>query len=212
MKGHAIAYTPNELAWIKAHSAMPRRAAHARFCDQFNRTDVSLNNFNSLCTRHGWTTGRTGYFAKGTAPSNKGKTMPYNANSAKTQFKQGSRNGRAREIYKPIGTERVTVDGYIERKIHDGLPLQSRWRCVHLINWEAINGPLPKGHCLKCMDSDKGNTAPSNWTAISRGLLPFLNGHRGPNYDQSAPDVKPAILALAKLKVARFAKTKALAR
>ena len=48
----------------------------------------------------------------------------------------------------------------MERKIHDGLPLQSRWRAVHLLNWEAINGPIPKSHCLKCLDGNRLNVAP----------------------------------------------------
>lgn len=200
MKGLAIPYTAQELAWIKRHCTMPRREAHARFCRRFGRTDVLLVHFKSLCKRNGWATGRTGCFPKGNVPYNKGKKRPFNANSARTQFKKGNRTGRANENYKPIGTERVTRDGYIERKIHDGLPLQSRWRAVHLIQWEAVHGPLPKGHCLKCLDGDKGNTDPSNWAMMSRGLLPFLNGHRGPNYDQAAPELKPAILTLAKLK------------
>lgn len=201
-----IRYTADELAWIKRHCTAPRREAHARFCRRFDRTDVSLVHFNALCKRKGWATGRTGCFPKGNVPYNLGMTRPFNANSARTQFKKGNRTDRANENYKPIGSERMTRDGYIERKIHDGLPLQSRWRAVHLIEWEAVHGPLPKGHCLKCLDGDKRNTDPSNWTLLSRGLLPFLNGHRGHNYDQAPPELKPAILALAKLKRAKFEK------
>lgn len=200
MKGTAITYTAKELAWIKRHCTLPRREAHTTFCRVFGRTDVSLINFNALCKRNGWATGRTGCFPKGHVPYNLGQTRPFNANSARTQFKKGNRTGRANENYKPIGTERVTKDGYLERKIHDGMPLQSRWRAVHLIEWEAVHGPLPKGHCLKSLDGDKRNTDPSNWTLLSRGLLPLLNGHRGHHYDQAAPELKPAILTLAKLK------------
>lgn len=209
MRGRAIPYSLEELAWIKQHAALPRRQAHAHFCQRFGRTDVNLDHFKHVCTRHGWTTGRTGCFPKGHTPDNKGQRMPYHANSARTQFKKGSRSGRARAVYKPIGTERLSKDGYVERKIHDGLPLQSRWRAVHLINWERAHGPLPPKHCLKCLNGDKRNTDPSNWALISRGALPFLNGHRGPYFDQAPPDVKPAILTLAKLKHARFSKTTA---
>jgi hypothetical protein len=208
MRGCGISYSPKELAWIERHRTTPRREAHVRFCRRFNRDDVSLDHFKALCTRKGWGTGRTGRFSKGVIPHNLGMKMPFNVNSARTQFKKGVRRGIAVEVYKPIGTERITVDGYVERKIHDGLPLQRRWRAVHLINWEALYGPLPKGHCLKCLNGDKRNTDPSNWTLISRRMQPFLNGHRGPNYDQAVPEVKPAILTLAKLKVARFSRGK----
>lgn len=202
-RGHSIAYSAAELAWIKAHGSMPRREAHALFCETFHRNDINLDHFKSLCTRNGWTTGRTGFFPKGQAPPNKGKTMPYNVNVAKTQFKKGHRGGIAIQVYKPIGTERLSKEGYVERKIHDGLPLQSRWRAVHLINWERQHGPIPKGYCLKSIDGNKSNADLSNWKLIPRAMLPFLNGHRGHNYDQAAPDAKPVILTLATLKLAR---------
>lgn len=211
-RGHAIPYSSRELAWIERHRSLPRREAHAMFRLIFRRRDVSLDQFKALCNRNGWRTGRTGCFPKGSVPHNKGKKMPFNANCAKTQFKKGSRNGVANEVYKPIGTERVTRDGYVERKIHDGLPLQSRWRAVQLINWEAVNGPLPKGHCLKCLDGDRRNTDPSNWSLISRAVLQQLNHRtRIVDYETAPAAVRPAILTLAKLKHARLSKTKELA-
>ena len=209
MRGHAIPYSPRELAWIKRHRTKVRRIAHAKFVDKFNRPDVKLEDFTHLCQRKGWATGRTGCFPKGHVPANLGKRMPYNANSARTQFKKGGRTGRANQVYKPIGTERVSRDGYIERKIHDGLPKQSRWRLVHLLNWEAAHGPLPKKHCLKCVDSNRSNLDTSNWVLISRGVLQNLNHRtRLVDYDAASPELKPAILTLAKLKHARISKTK----
>jgi hypothetical protein len=199
MKGRAITYTEAELLFIEALQALPRRDLHAEFCKHFGREDVSIDNIKRLCNRKGWNTGRTGHFTKGMPPANKGKKMPFNADSARTQFKKGGRTGRANDLYKPIGTERVSKDGYLERKIHDGMPLQSRWRAVHLVEWEKQHGPLPEGMCLKCLDGNKSNTEPSNWEAIPRALLPRLNGRFGRNYDQAEPEVKPTIMAVAKL-------------
>lgn len=207
-KGAYIPYTAKELDWIKANCTMSRREAHAAFCAKFRRTDVSLDNFKALCSRNGWKTGRTGCYETGRVPENKGKKMPYNANSARTQFKKGSRTGRANQVYKLIGTERVSKDGYLERKIHDGLPLQSRWRAVHLLNWEKQHGPLPKGMCLKCLDGNKRNTDAQNWEAIPRAALPFLNDFRGYDYDSAPAELKPVILSLAKLRAAKSTKTK----
>jgi hypothetical protein len=199
MKGQRIEYSDAELFWIAANAQRPRREAHAEFVYVWDRPDVSLVNFNSLCKRKGWFTGRTGCFKKGQAPANKGMKMPYNENSARTRFQKGQRSGRAQELYKPIGSERLSKDGYVERKIHDGLPLQSRWRAVHLIRWEEMNGPIPDGMCLKCVDSDKSNTDPSNWIAIPRALLPRLSGRWALGYDEAEPELKPYILAVAKL-------------
>lgn len=199
MKGAAISYSAEELAWAKANKALPRREAHGQFCRRFGRHDVSLDNFKALCKRNGWFTGRTGQFDPGHVPDNKGRKMPFNANRAKTQFKKGHRGGRAAKQYKPIGTERVSRDGYVERKVHDGMPLQSRWRAVHLIRWEAENGPLPEDHCLKCLDCNKSNTNPANWECIPRAMLPRLNGRFGRGYDQAPAELKPVILTAAKL-------------
>lgn len=208
MKGRAIPYSEAELAWLKERATLPRRELHEWFCVQFERKDVSLTNLKALMKRKGWMTGRTGCFPVGHVPQNKGQKMPFNENSAKTQFKKGHRGGRALERYKPIGTERLSKEGYIERKIHDGMPLQSRWRAVHLIRWEEANGPVPDGHCLKCIDGDKANTAPSNWLAIPRALLPRLNGRwTDLKYDDAEPEIKPYILAAARLQhAARQAK------
>jgi hypothetical protein len=205
-RGHGIPYSPHELAWIKRHRALPRRDAHALFCRTFRRSDVSLDNFKSLCTRKGWTTGRTGCFPKGHVPANMGKTMPYNANSARTQFKKGGLPHNT----KYLGHERVSVDGYVEISIADTNPHTGygrRYVLKHRHLWEQQHGPVPAGHVLKSLDGNRLNTDPSNWSLIPRSLLPFLNGHRGPNYDQAAPEVKPVILTLAKLKGARFSKT-----
>jgi hypothetical protein len=207
-RGSDIHYSKTELAWIKRNRTLPRTEAHRQFCGKFQRNDVNLENYKALCTRKGWLTGRTGKITKGAEPWNRGrKCLPgegaNHPNARRTQFKPGVRQGVAVKLYKPVGTERVSKEGYLERKIHDGMPLQSRWRAVHLIRWEGENGKLPKGHCLKCLDDNRQNTDPANWVAIPRGMLPFLNGHRGYNYEQMPDELKPAVLALAKVKHAK---------
>lgn len=202
MKGQQIHYSEAELGWIKAHCEWPRAKAHAAFVERFNRHDVVFDNFKALCTRRGWKTGRTGRFEKGQEAHNKGKPFAgaQHPNSRKHQFRKGARQGVAVKLYKPIGTERVSKDGYVERKIHDGMPMQSRWRAVHLIRWEAVNGPVPKGHALKCLDGNKRNTEPSNWEAIPRSLLPKLNARwGGVAFDHAEPELKRTIMATAKL-------------
>lgn len=196
--GYSLAYSKTELAFIKRHRKLPRAQIHAEFVAAFPDHAVSFAALKQIIDRNGWHNGRDARFAKGIVPANKGKKMPFNANSARTQFKKGGRHGEARRKYKPIGTERLSKDGYRERKIHDGMPMQSRWRLVHLVEWEAINGPIPKGMALKCK-SDRANTDPSNWDLVPRALLPRLNGKSGRHYDAASPDVKATIMAIAKL-------------
>lgn len=209
MKGRHIVYSAAELGWIIDNSTRPRAEAHADFLRVWNRTDVSLVNFAALCKRKGWTTGRSGRFQAGQAAHNKGRKMPYNANSAATRFKPGKRTGRAKQNYKPIGAERITPSGYVERKINDDLPFQARWRAVHLIRWEAAHGPVPDDHCLKCLDADKANTDPANWRLIPRALLPRLNGRWTLGYDEAEPELKATLLALAEVEHAARRRRKA---
>lgn len=88
-----------------------------------------------------------------------------------TRFQPGHVGGRAAEVYQPIGSERITRDGYLERKIHDGLPRQSRWRAVHLLLWEEANGRVPPGHAVAFRDGDKRNLNLDNLHLVSRADL-----------------------------------------
>lgn len=215
MKGRVIPYSAEELAWLEANRLMVISDYHRAFNARFDRA-VALNNLHALRKRKGWRTGRSGRFEAGQDPPNKGAECApgrggNHPNARKTQFKPGSRNGKARDRYKPIGFERVSSDGYLERKIHDGLPLQSRWRAVHLIRWEEIHGAIPDGHALKCLDGNRQNTDPANWQLISRGELAVLNSNgrwNGLNYETAPDELKPAILTIAKAKAAARSRRK----
>lgn len=206
-KGKWISYSREEQEWLEANRLLPISEYHAGFVAAFARDDVSAGNLHARRKRLGWITGRTGHFEKGAVPHNRGKkcapgTGGLHPNAQRTQFKGGVRQGVAVKLYKPIGTERISKGGYRERKIHDGLPLHSRWRAVHLIEWEAVNGPLPEGYALKCL-GDKQDTDPTNWEAVPRALLPRLAGGNRHNrklaFDDAPAELKPAVLAVAKL-------------
>lgn len=91
---------------------------------------------------------RTGHaptqFKPGLVPWNKGiaGSTGNHPNTQRTQFKPGRKPEEAHN-YRPVGSVRVTRDGYLERKVSDGLA--RRWVAVHRLVWEAVNGPVPKG-------------------------------------------------------------------
>lgn len=115
-------------------------------------------------------------------PANKGKKCPEGVggrhpNARRSQFKKGQEPHNT----KHLGHERLSKDGYVEISVaetnpHTGYGRRYVHKHVHL--WEALNGPVPEGHCLKSLDGDRTNTAPANWIAIPRGALPRLNGGR----------------------------------
>jgi hypothetical protein len=66
-------------------------------------------------------------------------------NCKRHQFQKGSKSGRALRLEVPIGAERI-VDGILQRKVNNDLPMQRRWRSVHSLVWEEANGLIPPRH------------------------------------------------------------------
>lgn len=110
--------------------------------------------------------GRKTRFVKGSIPVSKGRKIeewmsPEGiANSAKTRFKKGHRPAG----YRPIGSERVNVEGYIEVKIDD----KKRWRHKQRVVWEAANGPVPDGYIVSFKDGNKQNCDLDNLYLITK--------------------------------------------
>jgi hypothetical protein len=127
--------------------------------------------------RRGDNVGAGTRFAAGHVPANKGLRRPgwFRGRMRETQFKRGERRGVALRLWKPIGTERVSKDGYLERKINNDLPLQRRWRAVHLILWESVHGPVPKSHAVAFRNGDKADIRLDNLELITRRALMARN-------------------------------------
>lgn len=208
MKGRWIQYSAEEMAWLESNRLMVISDYHRGFCSKFGRDDVSLVNLHSLRKRKGWSTGRTGCFTKGQTPQNKGKKcLPGKGGNSpgarRTQFRKGNEPHNTHYL----GHERVSKDGYVEISVDQTNPhtgYERRYVLKHRWLWEQANGPVPEGFALKCLSDDRTNTDPSNWEAIPRAILPRLAGgnryHRVVAYDEAAPELKPIVLAAAKLK------------
>lgn len=202
MKGRAISYDAAEIAWLAAHQTLPISDYRAAFVEKFGRADVSLANLHGLRKRQGWKTGRTGHFVAGAVPANKGKPHPTRGRSADSQFKKG----RLPHNTQHLGHERVNREGYVEISVAETNPhtgFERRYVHKHRLLWEQAHGALPAGHALKCLDGNRENCDPSNWEAIHRSILARLNGGRHRRtvpFDQASPELKPIIMAVAKLK------------
>lgn len=87
---------------------------------------------------------RATQFKPGHASWNKGRHYAPGGRSAQTQFQPGTRPPN----WKPIGSERLSKEGYLERKVTDtGYPPRD-WQGVHRLVWAASNGPIPKAHVV----------------------------------------------------------------
>ena len=164
MVGHK--YTKEEHEFL--HSFIPGHtyreiveAYNARFDDI-----ITASRLKSYIGNHKLNTGKTGCFEKGHIPHNKGKEFPRVGRMAETQYKKGNLPHNT----KPIGYERISKDGYVEVKIAmrpSDAPDGHNFVGKHRLVWEAVNGPIPKGHKLIFLDGDKQNFTLENLALVT---------------------------------------------
>ena len=128
-----------------------------------------------------------GCFKPGQIPPNKGKTMSdeVRAKCSVSWFKKGNEPHNT----KHDGYERISKDGYRERRVSKG-----RFKLVHRIVWEEANGAIPDGFAVVFRDSNKLNCALENLELISREQLMLRNTIH--NYPE---DIKDVIRVISKL-------------
>lgn len=183
MKQTAHHWTPSQIAalvelyphvptdWIAQAMGIAIKKVYAKAHHiGLEKTEAFLNSELAGRIRPGSDIGADGRFRKGHTTWNKGM-KGLDIGGKATRFQPGIRHGRALKLYQPIGSERISKDGYRERKINDDMPFQKRWRAVHILIWEAANGPLPPGHAIAFKDGDKTNIDPNNLECITRGEL-----------------------------------------
>ena len=128
--------------------------------------DYTHHQIKGAITRNKLNTGRTGRFEKGRATWNKGTKGLTKANV--TSFKKGQKPHN----YKPLGSERITKDGYCEIKVND---TGRRWRPKHVLIYEKHHGKVPKGSAVIFLDGDKRNFDIDNLYLVTRSQLAMLN-------------------------------------
>lgn len=186
--GYPIKYTNEMLDWVKDNQAdIPRSELTEMFNDKFNM-DLGRGTLAALCKRKGWKSNLNARYPKGAVPWNKNKTGYMSANV--TSFKKG----QTPKNHRPVGSERITRDGYMEVKIKE----PRTWRLKHIVVWEAENGKLPSGHVIRLLDGDKTNCNIGNLLCISRGANATSN--RCNKANTQSPQLNKAILMTEHLK------------
>lgn len=117
-----------------------------------------------------------GRFMPGNEPVNKGRTWDEMGMSEEarircrgTQFKRGNIPHNARNL--PVGSERVSRDGYVEVKVREHSPVPCTNKCwvpKHRLVWEAANGrSIGKDEVVLFADGDTRNFDPRNLVAVT---------------------------------------------
>jgi hypothetical protein len=176
------------LDYIPGHSL---DQIQSEFRDKFGitLTKAQVNGFKSKYNIHQGTKG--GQFQKGQVSWNKGKKMTPEqyAKCSRTMFKKGQQVHN----HKEVGSERISVDGYVEIKVAE----PNHWRLKHRVIYEQHYGiKLSSNDAIIFVDGNRLNLDIDNLERLSRSELVRLN-HDGLRGDEA---MNRSAITLAKLK------------
>lgn len=163
-------FSEEMLAWIRS---VVKGTSDVELTDMINERynlNLKISQIRTMKKNHKIRSGRNTKFKKGCASWNKGKKIPMDRITEafkKTQFKSGNLPHNTL----PVGSERLTKDGYIEVKI----AMPNVWKGKQIIIWEEHNGPVPDGYVIVFADQNKLNLSIDNLICISRSELVRMN-------------------------------------
>ena len=138
------------------------------FNQKFN-TNITSRTIKSYKANNKLNSGLTGKFRKGQTSHNKGKKMPKEVYEKvkHTMFAKGN----VPPNHRPVGSERISKDGYIEVKVAE----PNKWRLKQRVVYEETKGKIPEGCPIIFLDGNKRNFDIDNLRCITRSELLYLN-------------------------------------
>lgn len=187
-------YTHEQLVFLAENTKLMSRAELTIAFNRAFNCNQTAQKIKAALGNHHISSGRTGHFLKGNKPWNTNTRGLLHVN--KTSFKPGNRPANLR----PIGSERIcSKDGFILIKVACDNPYtkaKTRFCHKHVVIWEQEYGKVPQGKVIKFIDGNKLNCTLDNLVCVSRSELLYLNQRK---YNEYPAEVKPSILAVAKL-------------
>lgn len=169
----AFRFNEEHKAFISENIKNPEKDLVDMFNKRFN-ADISVYQLENFKHRNKLKSGLVGgQFKKGNIPKNKGlkwceyMSLEGQKNSLKTCFKKGNTPKNHRDV----GSERISVDGYVEVKVAE----PNKWKLKHRVLYEEKFGPIPKTHILIFADGNKTNLELDNLILISRSEALIIN-------------------------------------
>lgn len=149
---------------------------------------LTARQINTYRKNHHLSSGLTGRFEPGHVSWNKGKHFDVGGRSVETRFKKG----QIPHNYMPVGSERINTEGYVDVKIAD----PNKWKAKHVLLWESLHGPRPKGYKLIFADGNKLNVTLENLLLVSDNELCRMNQN---GWIKTDAELTKTGIALAKL-------------
>lgn len=148
----------------------------AEMFNQYFNTNITAKEIAYFRRNNKLNSGLTGQFKKGNVPHNKDKKqVEYMSKEAiertkETRFKKGNKP----KNYRPVGSERITKDGYIEVKVSD----PNKWETKNKIIYKQYFGDIPEGHKIIYADGNKLNNDINNLILVSDNEELIMNRHK----------------------------------
>lgn len=111
-----------------------------------------------------------GCFKKGNVPVNKDTKGLYNVGGNRTSFKKGNIPPNKR----PVGSERVNIDGYIEIKTKE----PNTWELKHRVVYQEHYGEIPKGYNVIFLDGNRQNVDINNLKLVNKAENLIMNRNK----------------------------------
>lgn len=155
------------LEFVSGHTEQEIRA---EFKERFGitLTEGQIGNFKTKYHLKSGTKG--GCFQKGHVPMNKGQKVSADIyeKMAPTMFRKGSMPPN----HRPVGSERINVDGYVEIKVAE----PNKWRAKHRVVYEEYHGEeVKKGEVVIFLDGNRLNFEVDNLIKLTRAELVRYN-------------------------------------
>lgn len=149
-----------------------------QIAEQMGRSKASIKNrINKLGIKKPAGYVNTGRFTKGQDSWNKGRPFNSGGRSVETQFKPGHKP----HTWHPVGHERVTKEGYMQRKMRDTGVTRHDYECLHHMLWKEHHGDIADGCAIVFRNGDKTDIRIENLECITRAELMRRNSYHS-NY------------------------------
>lgn len=191
-----MTFEKEHLDFLRKHyPTMSRKELLEAFNSHFE-VNLDLNQLGRALKKNKIQSGRTGRFEAGSESWKLVKTHRPNSGT----FRAGSIPANT----KPLWTERVDDEGYIQIKVPLPNPYtkaKTRYMHKHVYVWEQANGPVPEGMVILFKDGNRQNCELDNLTLVSKAeRLRLTQLH----YREVPEEYRPLLLTVAKLDVKAF--------
>lgn len=184
-------YTDAEKTFLKEYvPGHSRKEIQEEFTRIFG-WDITIGQVTGSIKRYKLNTGRTGYFySESNHNPKKWVKGEYAPGCEKTWFKKG----HLPQNHTPIGSERISVDGYREIKVAE----PNVYKLKHRVVYESVHGPLTSSDLITFRDGDLLNCDIENLLLLSRREHGVMNCSKMYKF---VGEQKEVALNIAKLKI-----------